>query len=295
MVIDRLIEQILHKQNPGIVGIDPDLDKIPRCFKKDAITPADVITRWATEVIDCIADIVPAVKPQTAFFEIFGAEGFRTLETVCTHARSRALTIINDCKRGDIGSTARAYAQAYLAPNSTVNADFITISPFLGPDSMQPFIDAAARWGKGLFVLVKTSNPGSVEISEAAHHSGQTVCRWLGEYVNDVGRNLIGAHGYASIGAVVGATFPEEAAMLRRLMPKSFFLVPGYGAQGGNAADTLPCFNTDDLGAVVNSSRGILYPKGADHCNTKYEYLDLVRAQALAMRHGIQTALHSAR
>lgn len=289
MKIDQLIEQIRLKKNPCITGIDPDWEKLPECCKS-ALSPAAAVERWAMEIIDCVSDVVPAVKPQMAFFESFGAEGFRAFERTVAHAHSRKLLVIDDSKRGDIGNTARAYAQAHLASDGPINADFMTVSPFLGPDSLQPFVDAAARWGKGLFILVKTSNPGSVDISEAMHHSGQKISRWLGEYVDKTGESMRGGHGYSSIGAVVGATFPEEAAQLRHRMPRSFFLVPGFGAQGGCAADVAACFNPDGLGAVVSSSRSVLYPhlNATEFDGTKSAYLDLVRAQAIKMRHSLQ-------
>lgn len=296
MVIDQLIEQIQQKQNPCIAGIDPDWRKIPDCCKT-AISPADSVARWAMDVIDAIADVVPAVKPQAAFFEVFGSDGFRALERTVAHAHRRDLIVIDDSKRGDIGSTSEAYARAHLAPDGPINADFMTVSPFLGPDSLAPFMTAAARWGKGLFILVKTSNPGSAELSESIHSSGQKLSRWLGDYVRTAGHDLRGKHGYSSIGAVVGATFPGEAAHLRKLMPDSFFLVPGFGAQGGSADDALPCFNPDGLGAVVSSSRGVLYPHltSPDFSGTESAYLDLVRTQALIMRDSMRSALDNQR
>lgn len=292
MTIDRLIEQIRSKKNPCIAGIDPDWTKIPDCFKK-ASSPANAVSQWAQEIIDCLADIIPAIKPQMAFFEIFGADGFRAFEQTTSYAHHCGLLAIDDSKRNDIGNTAHAYAFAHLAPNGPINADFMTVSPFLGPDSLQPFVDAAQRWGKGIFVLAKPSNPGSAEISNSMHSSGKRLSNWLAEYIHQTGCNLRGSHGYSSIGAVVGATFPEETIALRQLMPNSFFLVPGFGAQGGNARDVISCFNTDGLGAVVSSSRSILYPHLhlEDFCGTKAVYLDLVRNQAIQMQREVQTAL----
>lgn len=294
MSIDQLIERILEKQNPCIAGIDPDWNKIPDCCKT-ASTPSESVARWAVDIIDAIADIVPAVKPQAAFFEIFGANGFRALENIASHARRCALTVIDDSKHGDIGSTSQAYVRAHLSPDGPINADFMTVSPFLGPDSLAPFVGAAAHWGKGLFILVKTSNPGSMEISESVHPSGLKLSHWFGRYVCEAGEKLRGAHGYSSIGAVVGANFPGDAAQLRRLMPNSFFLVPGFGAQGGSAADALPCFNPDGLGAVVSASRSLLYPHLTmpDFSGSKSAYLDLVRSQAMEMRRSMQSALRS--
>jgi len=294
MVIDRLIEQIQSKHNPCIAGIDPDWNRIPDCFKT-AVSHAGSVAQWAQEIIDCLADILPAVKPQMAFFEVFGAEGFRAFEQTVSHAHRRGLLAIDDSKRNDIGNTAQAYAFAHLASDGPINADFMTVSPFLGPDSLQPFVDAAQRWGKGLFILAKPSNPGASEITDSVHPSGKKLSRQLGEYIRSIGRDLRGAPGYSSIGAVVGATFPEEAMALRKLMPNSFFLVPGFGAQGGSASDAIRCFNPDGLGAVIRASRSVLYPQSADFCGTKSEYLDLVRAQAVRMQQEVQTALRNAK
>lgn len=291
--VDRLTEAIMEKKNPGIVGIDPEWSRIPSCFKS-GVSAAEDVGRWACDVIDAVADVVPAVKPQMAFFEVFGAEGVHAHQQAVRYAHKRGLLVIDDSKRGDIGNTARAYAEAHLAKSGPIDADFMTISPFLGSDSMQPFLDAAQRYGKGLFILVKTSNPGSVEISEARNAQGERISDWLAHFVHASGRGCMGACGYSSVGAVVGATFPQEAAHLRKLMPDSFFLVPGFGAQGGTADDVTACFNADGLGAVVNSSRGVLYhheqTPGFD--GTKTVYLDVVRAQAKDMQ---QKLLHALR
>lgn len=294
MVIDRLIEKIKEKQNPCIVGIDPEWDRIPECYRH--MVPEEGLQNWAMDVIEAVADIVPAIKPQMAFFEVFGYEGLRVHQNIVEYARARGLIVVDDSKRNDIGNTARAYAQAHLAFGGPINADFLTISPFLGSDSMQPFVDVAIRDGKGLFVLVKTSNPGSVEISEAINPEGQKIRDYLSDYVFTTGQRCIGKHGYASVGAVVGATFPEEALELRKRMPRSFFLVPGFGAQGGGAKDVIPCFNADGLGAIVSSSRGIIYAheKAEDFDGSRKIYMDIVREQAETMKKDVYAALKHA-
>lgn len=293
MVIDQLIEGIKAKKNPCIVGIDPEWEKIPDCYKKDNVSTMDGLWSWAKDVIDSVADIVPAVKPQMAFFEVFGAEGIRVHQQVVQYAHDQGLMVIDDSKRNDIGNTARAYAYAHLAKEGPINADFMTISPFLGTDSMQPFIDMARKEGKGLFVLVKTSNPGSVEISEATNTKGEKIRNWLAGYVKGSGRESIGVYGYSSIGAVVGATFPDEAKRLRSIMKDCFFLVPGFGAQGGSVEDIVPCFNQDGLGAVVSSSRGVLYKYSEvpEYDGSKLGYLAIVRKQAMAMQQEVYGAL----
>lgn len=253
MVIDQLIEQIKRKKNPCIVGIDPEWGKIPECYKTGKGSATEAILQWATDVLDAVADIVPAIKPQMAFFEVFGAEGVRVHQKVVQYAHDKGLIVVDDSKRNDIGNTAQAYAYAHLAKDGPINADFMTVSPFLGTDSIQPFIDVA--------------------ISE--------------------GQACVGKHGYSSIGAVVGATFPEEAQLLRKIMKNNFFLVPGFGAQGGGAKDVVPCFNDDGLGAIVSSSRGVLY-KHLDieeYDNTKEMYQEIVRKQAQEMQKAVYREL----
>lgn len=296
MSIDTLIKQIKAKKNPCIVGIDPEWSKIPACYKSETISETTAILHWAIDVINAVSDIVPAVKPQMAFFEIYGAEGLRVHQKIVQYAQEKGLVVIDDSKRNDIGNTAKAYAYAHLAKEGPINADFLTISPFLGSDSLQPFVDTAIQDEKGLFVLVKTSNPSSVEISEATNNNGETIRDWLANYVHQTGLKCIGKHGYSSIGAVVGATFPEEAKHLRRIMKNNFFLVPGFGAQGGKAEDIAVCFNDDGFGAVVNSSRGILYHhlNIPDFNSTREMYMKIVKAQAQSMQKAVYSELKKA-
>lgn len=293
MVIDRLIEEIKNKKNPCIVGIDPEWSKIPQCYKINTITEPEAVLHWATDVINAVADIVPAVKPQIAFFEVFGAEGVRVHQKIIQYAHDKGLVVVDDSKRNDIGNTARAYAYAHLSKDGPINADFMTVSPFLGTDSLQPFIDISIKEEKGLFVLVKTSNPSSTEISEATNAHGEKIRDWLASYVHTIGMNCVGKYGYSNIGAVVGATFPEEAYLLRSIMKNNLFLVPGFGAQGGEAKDIVPCFNEDGLGAIVSSSRGVLYKylDVAEYDGTKTMYVDIIRNQAKNMQHSIYKEL----
>lgn len=295
MTIDKLVSLIIAKKNPSVAGIDPEWSKIPECYKKGAASETDAIKKWAIHVIDSVADIVPAVKPQMAFFEVYGAEGVRIHQEIVRYAHEKDLIVIDDSKRNDIGNTARAYAQAHLAKDGPINADFLTVSPFLGTDSLQPFVDVAIRDGKGIFVLVKTSNPSSYEISEAVNRNGEKISDWLAGYVHSAGQKIAGKCGYSSMGAVVGATFPEEAKIFRQIMKNNFFLVPGFGAQGGGAKDIVHCFNADGLGAVVNSSRGILYhyQNEPDFDGSEIMYMDSVRNSAIAMRDEIYSALRN--
>ena len=295
MVIDQLIEGIKSKKNPCIVGIDPEWSKIPECYKVDMVSEAETILQWAKDVIDAVADIVPAVKPQMAFFEVFGAEGVRAHQQVVQYAHDKGLIVVDDSKRNDIGNTARAYAYAHLAKDGPINADLMTVSPFLGTDSIQPFIDVAIKDEKGIFVLVKTSNPSSVEISEATNAHREKIRDWLASYVHTIGKTCVGKYGYSSIGAVVGATFPEEAQLLRSTMKNNFFLVPGFGAQGGGAKDVVPCFNEDGLGAIVNSSRGVLYKylEVTEYDNSRIMYMETVRKQAQEMQQAVYKELRN--
>lgn len=292
MTIDRLIDSIIEKKNPCIVGLDPEWELLPGCYRS-AADPAEGLLAWGLDVIDAVRDIVPAVKPQMAFFEVFGAAGLRVHRQLTDHAHASGLCVIDDSKRSDIGNTARAYAFAHLAKAGPVNADFLTINPFLEPGSMQPFLDTAAKEGKGLFVLVKTSNPDSHLIAGAVTDSGDTVEEHLAAWVRENGSSMCGRHGYTSLGAVVGATHPAAATRLRQQMPRSFFLVPGFGAQGGTAEDALPCFDEQGLGAVVSSSRGILYPnaQNGSFAADREAYRAQVRARAQAMRQAVYHAL----
>lgn len=293
MVIDRIIEQTKRKKNPCIVGIDPEWSKIPDCYKTKGAPEAEIILKWAMDIVDCVADLVVAVKPQMAFYEVYGADGVKTFEKLVAYAHSKDLIVIDDSKRNDIGNTAKAYAYAHLSKEGPINADFLTVSPFLGTDSIQPFLDVAKVNEKGLFILVKTSNPSSAEISEAMNGNGEKLRDWVAGYVHMVGKDFVGESGYSSIGAVVGATFPTEAEELRKIMKHNYFLVPGFGAQGGSVKDIVACFNDDGLGALVSSSRGILYKYLEMHTydGTREMYMDIVRKQATDMQQQVYAEL----
>lgn len=293
MLIDRVVRETIKKKNPCITGIDPEWDMIPDCYKSDALPKAEDIWVWAKDVIDAVKDIVIAVKPQMAFYEVYGADGFRVFEKVTEYAKKQGLIVVDDSKRNDIGNTARAYAFAHLAKEGPINADFLTVSPFLGTDSMKPFIDMAVKEDKGIFVLVRTSNPSSSEIAEAVKANGEDVSDWLAGYLDKAGGGFIGKSGYSALGAVVGATFPGEAVELRKRMRHSYFLVPGFGAQGGSAKDVTACFNEDGLGALVSSSRGILYKyrDSKEYDGSKKMYQDIVHAQAEKMQQEVYRAL----
>lgn len=250
---DRLAEAVRRTGVPGCVGLDPHADRLPGEVTTDA-SPAQAARAFCLGAIEAVADVVPAVKPQVAFFEALGAPGVAALEAVVRAAHDAGLLVILDAKRGDIGSTARAYARATLDPAGPLGADAVTLSPWLGPESMEPFLAHCDR-DRGLFVLVRTSNPGAgrwqVDVPVA-----ERVAAWI-EAENG---SRLGACDLGPVGAVVAATVPGEAARWRAAMPHAWFLVPGFGAQGGTVDDVRPLFRADGLGAIVNSSRGVLFP-----------------------------------
>lgn len=274
---DNLIEAIKRKGNPICVGLDPRLDKIPRHIVERALNEneksptaaaAEAIIEFNKGIIDAVEDLVPAVKPQIAFYEIFGSEGVRAYEETLKYAKKKGLITIADAKRNDIGTTAEAYAQAFLGEISMFedesevimpifDADSITINPYLGWDGIKPFLDEAVKYSKGLFILVKTSNASSGDLQDLVMEDGKSVYEIVGHLVDSWGANDHGKYGYSFVGAVVGATYPKQAERLRMIMPNSIFLVPGYGAQGATVEDLKPCFNDDGFGAIINNSRGI--------------------------------------
>lgn len=292
MIIDQLIDKIKETSNPTVVGLDPRLSYIPDFIKNEAYekygkTPkaaAQAFYRFNKEIIDAVYDLIPAVKPQVAMYEQFGADGIESYINTIKYAKSKGLVIIGDIKRSDIASTAQAYSDGHIGQvvvedNSyeIYHEDFITLNPYLGYDSIEPYMDNCKNYERGLFVLVKTSNPNSGQIQDLVVE-GEKLYEKVGKLTSSWGEQLIGKYGYSSVGAVVGATHPKQAEKLREIMPNTYFLVPGYGAQGGTAKELSVCFNKDGLGAIVNSSRGII----AAHQNKKYkdEYSEKEFAQA---------------
>ena len=309
-VVDKLINNTIKTKNPSVIGLDPDIGKIPACYKVDAKKShpfeavANVVYEFNRDVIDTIADLVPAIKPQMAFYEKYGYYGVAAFEKTVAYAKSKGLVVVEDAKRNDIGNTAQAYADGHLGCvellngsfASAIDADFLTVSPFLGSESLHPFIEVCKKNNKGIFVLVKTSNTSSGEIQDIVTSNGMTISQSIAKYVSEQADTFTGEYGYSSIGAVVGATYPEEAVSLRRLMQRSYFLVPGYGAQGGGPKDIIPCFNEDGLGAVVNSSRGILYAHMTDAQRvtcSREEYLLSVREATKRMQSDIYSTLQT--
>ena len=270
-MIQQLIEKIQKTKAPICVGLDPMLNYIPEHILKKSFGEfgetlegaADAIWNFNKEIVDHTFDLIPSVKPQIAMYEQFGIEGLKVYEKTVRYCQDKGLLVIGDAKRGDIGSTSAAYATAHLGKvkvgNSVCtafNTEFLTVNPYLGTDGVKPFVDVCKAEDKGLFVLVKTSNPSSGEFQDKLV-DGRPVYELVADKVVEWGADCMDG-AYSNVGAVVGATYPEMSAVLRKLMPKTYFLVPGYGAQGGTAQDLKPCFNEDGLGAIVNSSRGII-------------------------------------
>ena len=250
---DRLADAVRRKNSRVVAGLDPRLESLPPEFRRN--DPAGAVLAFNTEILSLVAPRAVAVKPQIAFYEKLGPPGLAAYAETCRRARDLGLLVIGDVKRGDVPETAAAYAEAHL---STFPCDAITVNPFFGTDGIDPFLQAAARTGGGLFILVKTSNPRSGEIQDLPVE-GRPLYLHLAARVAAWGAGLRGDCGYSAVGAVVGATHPRQASEIRAALPSAFFLVPGYGAQGASAEDLRPCFNPGGLGAIVNSSRGLVF------------------------------------
>ncbi len=267
-MIDKLIDRIIELQNPTCVGLDTDFNYLPDEMREGMATfegVAEAIIEFNMNIIDKVCDIVPAVKVQVAYYEMYGFEGLRAFDYTVNYAKGRDMFVIADCKRNDIGSTAACYSRAYLGATDingkkikAFPADMLTINGYLGTDGIKPFVDDIKANDKGAFVLVKTSNPSSGELQNLKLEGGEYVYEHMGKLVEGWGADCIGSYGYSSVGAVVGATHPEEAVRLRSQLKNTFFLIPGYGAQGGNAQMLKCCFDEHGLGGIVNNSRGII-------------------------------------
>ena len=270
-MIRQLIEKIQKTKAPICVGLDPMLSYVPEHIQAAAFEQygetlegaAEAIWQFNKEIVDHTFDLIPAVKPQIAMYEQFGIEGLKVYKRTVDYCKEKGLVVIGDAKRGDIGSTSAAYATGHIGSvqvgsktYSGFDTDFLTVNPYLGTDGVKPFVDVCNSHDRGLFVLVKTSNPSSGEFQDRLI-DGRPLYEWVAEKVVEWGNASMDGD-YSNVGAVVGATYPEMSRILRNLMPHTYFLVPGYGAQGGTAKDLMHCFNEDGLGAVVNSSRGII-------------------------------------
>jgi len=307
-MINKLIEKIEKTEAPIVVGLDPMMKYVPEHIQKKAFAEygetlegaAEAIWQYNKGIVDAIYDLVPAVKPQIAMYEQFGIPGLVAFKKTVDYCKEKGLVVIGDIKRGDIGSTSEAYAVGHLGKVTVgsknyygFDEDFVTVNPYLGSDGVNPFIKVCKEEKKGIFVLVKTSNPSSGEFQDQKCGE-KTIYELVGEKVAQWGDDCMGDK-YSYVGAVVGATYPEQGKILRKIMPKTFILVPGYGAQGGKGADLVHFFNEDGLGAIINSSRGIIaaYQQEQYASYGAAGYADASRAAVLAMKEDIRQALQN--
>jgi len=316
MSFARLQERIDELENPTVVGLDPDLAHIPKELLDKHIKELGenleaaslAVVEFNAGLIDAICDIVPAVKPQSAYYEMLGPYGVLALNKTCDYARTKGMFVILDGKRNDIGSTAAAYSAAYLGTVKVgdsefmpFNADALTVNAYLGSDGLKPFIETAVKYDKAIFALVRTSNPSAGELQDRLIVSrtedrplshvlsqGETLYTLVGDLIEDISRDTIDKYGYTCVGAVVGATYPLEAEVLRKRLKNTFFLVPGYGAQGGSAAEAAKSFDENKRGAIVNSSRAII----AAWKKHGGDYATAAREEALKMREELRKAVY---
>lgn len=298
MAFDRLIAKIAEMQNPTVAGLDPKLEYIPQSIREKAFAQightadgaAAAVLEFNERIIDALCDIVPAVKPQCAYYELYGWQGMKALHDTIAYAKSKGMFVITDGKRNDIGTTMEAYAAAHLGTTDiggtaqeAFGADALTVNGYLGFDGIRPLLTVCRDYDRGIFVLVKTSNPSSDELQNRILEGGATLYETVGCFCEQWGSELPGKYGYSGVGAVVGATWPAQLSELRAKLPHTFFLVPGYGAQGGGADDVAPAFDRNGLGAIVNASRSILCAwkkQGA----SQEDFASCARSEALRMR-----------
>ena len=304
-MMDKLIDKIKETNNPTVIGLDPRYEMIPECIKskyeENLEGVAKAILEFNKALIDAIYDIIPAIKPNVAFYEMYGLEGMKTFEETCQYAKEKGMLVIADIKRGDIGSTAKAYSNAFLGKTkigekeeSIYDVDFVTLNPYLGIDGIKPFIEDCKKYNKGAFILVKTSNPSSGDLQDLTLENGEEVYTKVAKLVEEWGKDLRGKYGYSSISTVVGATYPKQLQDLRKAAPHTFFLIPGYGAQGGKAEDIALGFDENGIGGIINSSRGLMCAYKSDLWKNTYEEKDFAkatRAEAIRMRDELNTAI----
>lgn len=301
MFASRLSATIIAKKSPLVVGLDPDISKFPSSLRLPAKANigqiTDSILAFNKTIIDHTADLAAAIKPQSAFYEKYGWAGIKALEDTCHYAQTKGLLVIMDAKRGDVPNTAAAYAEAYLAPDVNPHAlscDALTVNPFLGRDSLEPLIDASSRNGRGIFVLVRTSNPGAADLQNLTiQETEQPLWAQIASWVSTWAEQLKGDSGYSSIGVVAGLTHPKEAHALRKLLPHSYLLLPGLGAQGGKATDALQCFDKNGLGALLIAARSIIFAYDREPYKNTFspnEFGPAARQAALDVLTGLKTA-----
>jgi len=302
MSFDRLIEKITATQNPTVIGLDPKLDFIPNELKNESFEAygktlegaADALLRFNKVLIDAVHDIVPAVKPQAAYYEMYGWQGVRALAETISYAKSRDMFVIVDGKRGDIGATMEAYADAWLGmtdvdgmPFVPFGADALTVNGYLGTDGIEPLLNVCQKQGKSIFVLAKTSNPSSGELQDI-QIEGKAIYEVMASFCDKWGESIQGKYGYNGVGAVVGATYPEQLTDLRLKFPNVFFLVPGYGAQGGGGKSVAGAFGKNGMGAIVNASRSMMC---AWQKSPNLSLTEATRAEAIRMKDDINSGM----
>ena len=303
--IDILIEKIKETGNPTVMGLDPRYEMLPECvtskYPKTLEGVARAIIEYNKALIDATYDIIPAIKPQIAFYEMFGIPGMEAFEETCKYAKEKGMVVIADIKRGDIGSTAAGYSNAYLGKTkigdieqSIFDVDFVTVNPYMGTDCVKPFIEDCKKYNKGLFILVKTSNPSSGELQDLKLESGDEVYTNVAKLVEKWGEELRGEYNYSSIAAVVGATYPKQLEDIRKTAPHTFFLIPGYGAQGGKPEDIALGFDQEGLGGIVNASRSLMCAYKSDRWKNEFEeedYAKATRAEAIRMKEELNSVI----
>lgn len=298
-MIDQLVNKIRNLNNPTVVGLDPRLDLVPKQIKEEAYDlygrslkgAAHAFYLFNTGLIDAVSDLIPAVKPQVAMYEELGYDGLKAYMDTIAYAKEKGLIVIGDIKRSDIASTAQSYSNGHIGRVNiegelihVYKEDFITLNPYLGIDSIDPYFENCSKYDKGMFVLVKTSNPNSGETQDVlVTEKQEAYYEYIGGLVSKWGEGFIGESGFSKIGAVVGATHKEQGIKLRQLMPHTFFLVPGYGAQGATAQDLAGCFNQEGIGAIVNSSRGIIAAYKLDKYKNDYTEVEFAAAARQAV------------
>ena len=304
-MMDKLIDRIRETNNPTVIGIDPKYDMIPECIKnkyeQNMEGVAKAIEEFNKALIDATFDIIPAVKINIAFYEMYGLEGMKVFEETCKYAKEKGMLVMADIKRGDIGSTSKAYSNAFLGrtqigekEEKIYDVDFVTLNPYMGIDSVKPFIEDCKKYNKGAFIIVKTSNPSSGDLQDLTLENGEEVYTRVAKLVEEWGEDLRGKYGYSSISAVVGATYPKQLKDLRKTAPHTFFLIPGYGAQGGKAEDIALGFDSNGIGGIVNSSRGLMCAYKSDLWKDKYteeRFAEATRQEAIRMRNELNGAI----
>jgi len=284
---DRLAQAIKRTGNPTAMGLDTQAGHLPAEFKPLTDSVADIcasIVKYNHALIDGMADLVGCIKVQAAYYEMYGIEGMKAFANTLAYAREKGYVTIADCKRNDIGATAGAYAKAYLDPKGEFFCDFVTVNGYLGIDGIKPFVDMGKENGCGIYALVKTSNPSGAQLQDLDAADGRKIYEVMADFVSEWGADVIGECGYSSVGAVVGATWPQQSTLLRARMPHTPFLVPGYGAQGATGKDLAGCFDKNGGGAVVNASRSLLC---AHQKKPEMGWLEAVRTEAVRMREDI--------